>query len=96
VPVQVEADDARGAAADADVRPVRPGAGQHLQVGGAAPLLPRPGCLAPGWQREHRQAPPGHGGRVLVTRHAGQSQQPQVPLLLPHSEHAAGSQHWHP
>jgi hypothetical protein len=32
VPVQVQADDAGGAAADADVRSVRPGAGQHLQV----------------------------------------------------------------
>jgi hypothetical protein len=32
MPVQVQADDAGGAAADADVRSVRPGAGQHLQV----------------------------------------------------------------
>jgi hypothetical protein len=96
VPVQVDADDAADPAADADVRPVRPGAGQQLEVGGAPAMPARRGCLASGGQREHGQATADHGGRVLVTRHASQTQQPQVPLLSPHSEQAHGSQHWHP
>ena len=48
-----QTDDARSAAADADIRPGRPGAGQHGRVAGAVALPSRAGPLGPGRQREH-------------------------------------------